>query len=301
MAWLRAPGGGVAPLAARTLCGRGPACVLRLDGHLASREHAVLTWTPDGVWELRDLGSRNGTFADGVRLAPGEGRVVLAGSVLGFGDVRERWLFENDDPPGMMVVDVASGELRQVSGGLLALPTEERPLVTIYEAPDGRWVQHAVDREPVLLDEGSTITVGDRSYLVLLPAGMEGTPIANEQPLLAEIDLELAPSMDQENVDVVVFHHGTRRVLGAREHGYLMLLLAQRRIEDAELPSSEQGWIDRDELLRMLRCTAPALDLLVHRARKQLGEAGVRGAAGIIEVRRGARRLGTPRVTITGA
>jgi len=298
MAHLRRDDGTLVPLASRTLAGRSPSCALRLEGDRASREHAVIAWTPEGMWSLRDLGSRNGTFADGGRLVPGEVRLLVAGAVLGFGDARDRWVLEDDEPPGMVVIDTASGAATEASGGMVALPSEEEPLVTLYERADGRWVQHFSDRDPLELADECVVSAAGRSYLVFLPVATEGTPIAPDQPSLGDIQLELSPSLDEEVVDIRFRYRGARRELGPREHGYLLLVLARRRLEDAALPASEQGWIDRDELLRMLRTSAAAVDLLVHRARKQLAESGVRGAGGLIEVRRGARRLGTMQVTI---
>jgi transcriptional regulator of acetoin/glycerol metabolism len=47
-----------------------------LDDDLVSRRHARLRWS-GGVWRVQDLGSRNGTVADGARLA-GEQEIALA-------------------------------------------------------------------------------------------------------------------------------------------------------------------------------------------------------------------------------
>lgn len=49
------------------LLGAGPACALRLDDPTVSRRHCELDLVPSGV-RVRDLGSRNGTFVDGVRV-----------------------------------------------------------------------------------------------------------------------------------------------------------------------------------------------------------------------------------------
>jgi pSer/pThr/pTyr-binding forkhead associated (FHA) protein len=48
------------------LIGRGEDCDLLLDGASASRKHFMIHKTDDG-WELRDLGSENGTYVDGKR------------------------------------------------------------------------------------------------------------------------------------------------------------------------------------------------------------------------------------------
>jgi hypothetical protein len=51
--------------------GRDAACEVRLDSSPVSREHAAITGTADGRWYVEDLGSRNGTYVDNARLAPG--------------------------------------------------------------------------------------------------------------------------------------------------------------------------------------------------------------------------------------
>jgi pSer/pThr/pTyr-binding forkhead associated (FHA) protein len=67
----------------RYLIGRGDDADIRLSDALASRHHAELTWDPDRLWLLNDLGSANGTHL-------GEGRLSAAaeladGDVLRFG------------------------------------------------------------------------------------------------------------------------------------------------------------------------------------------------------------------------
>ncbi|MBL8619774.1 MAG: sigma 54-interacting transcriptional regulator [Myxococcales bacterium] len=78
---LRAVALGAAPIE----LGRDPACGLAIDDASLSRRHARLGWR-DGAWQVEDLGSRNGTFVDGERLAGAvaraELRVVRAGLVV---------------------------------------------------------------------------------------------------------------------------------------------------------------------------------------------------------------------------
>jgi pSer/pThr/pTyr-binding forkhead associated (FHA) protein len=63
-------------LRSRCLLGRSPTCDVRLEDARISGEHARVSWTGH-AWELRDLGSRNGTFVLG-RKVPAGGRVALA-------------------------------------------------------------------------------------------------------------------------------------------------------------------------------------------------------------------------------
>ncbi len=51
---------------ARFLVGEGPACAMRLDDRLVSRRHAA--FEASNAWlKVTDLGSKNGTFVNGVR------------------------------------------------------------------------------------------------------------------------------------------------------------------------------------------------------------------------------------------
>ncbi len=82
--WLVDGFGASHPIGARAVIGRVTgAHVIVLDGSV-SREHAELARV-DGGWQLRDLGSRNGTQLDGQRVV---GRAVVARrALIKFGDV----------------------------------------------------------------------------------------------------------------------------------------------------------------------------------------------------------------------
>lgn len=61
-------GGGRFEVAERALIGRDPDCEVRLSEPTVSRRHAELRWTYAG-YVLRDLGSSNGTFINGIEIA----------------------------------------------------------------------------------------------------------------------------------------------------------------------------------------------------------------------------------------
>jgi hypothetical protein len=63
--------------------GRSPACALTLDHDTVSRRHAELRRTDDG-WEVRDLGSLNGTRVNGWRVMSAP---VREGDELRLGDL----------------------------------------------------------------------------------------------------------------------------------------------------------------------------------------------------------------------
>ena len=88
-------------MTARLLVERSPSCGLRVSDPHASGEHATVTWT-GWHWEIKDLGSRNGTYVDGTKLDPGVAVKLTAGSRIAFGDPERDWEMATDDPPNLI-------------------------------------------------------------------------------------------------------------------------------------------------------------------------------------------------------
>lgn len=286
------------PLPARLLIGRARTSGLRLQTTVASGEHASLVWTGDH-WDIRDLGSTNGTLVDQTRLEPGKPQRLARGAKLVFGGPEESWTLEDDGPPEALAVDVQSGEVTVAKAGLLALPAGGAPELSIYKSTGGEWVSEDPDGEvrPVLDD--AVIGVGGRSWRLHLPLEAEGTPMIEPTPSFATVKFVFRVSKNEEMIDIAVVHKSRHIPLEAREHGYVLLTLARVRKAEEDLSVGERGWVDRDELLRMLGMDANAMNVAIHRARQQLLAAGIEGAQGIVEVRRGHRRFGTDRFEIT--
>jgi hypothetical protein len=78
--------------------GRGEKCNLCINDGTLSQLHLVLMPTADGLWTVRDAGSRNGSTLDGKPLEPGVPRTLCRGSRLSAAAVR----FSFYDPPGML-------------------------------------------------------------------------------------------------------------------------------------------------------------------------------------------------------
>src|SRR5262245_39431606 len=82
------------------LVGRSPYCSLVLDDPSVSRLHALVRWVENGA-EIRDLGSANGTWLNGL---PISGAVPLgAGDVLKIGSVAVRIDNGSDGPTGLTI------------------------------------------------------------------------------------------------------------------------------------------------------------------------------------------------------
>ncbi|HEY5959319.1 MAG TPA: FHA domain-containing protein, partial [Polyangiaceae bacterium] len=121
------------------LVGRAPACALRISHRFVSARHAILRWTGE-QWDLKDLGSRNGTFLDGHKVTPGEDHIARQGAKIAFGKREEEWELIDDAPPRVMAVPIGGGEPVVGESELLALPSSDEPLVTVYPSPEGGWL-----------------------------------------------------------------------------------------------------------------------------------------------------------------
>ena len=77
------------PLLPITTLGRALTNTVDLADGFTSAEHARLTQR-DSRWWLEDLGSRNGTLLNEVRLQPGKPVAVVEGDLVGVGSVRLR-------------------------------------------------------------------------------------------------------------------------------------------------------------------------------------------------------------------
>jgi pSer/pThr/pTyr-binding forkhead associated (FHA) protein len=76
--------------------GRSRVCEVRIDNDSVSKVHATFVYdAPSGDYFLVDENSRNGTFVNGVEVAPGARAHVWAGCYTGFGDAVYVFL----DPP----------------------------------------------------------------------------------------------------------------------------------------------------------------------------------------------------------
>jgi hypothetical protein len=305
------PEGSSSPVLSPHLVGRSRLADLRMTEPTVSGEHAVLRWT-GREWELHDLGSRNGTIVDGRRLAPGE-RVALArGAVIAFGQADNAWRLADDAPPTVMAMPTEGGEPLCAENQLLALPSEDNPEVVIYRDGVGDWVlEHG--GEAARFADRASVRAGGRDFILRVPDLIAATwDISAPVPHLGALTLCFSVSRDEEYVALTARgdHHAID--LGARAHHAVLLALARSRLEDrkagasptsagqAPLPDSAEGWVYQDELADKLAMDEAHLNVAVFRCRRQLAEAGILGAAGIVERRRPTRevRLGVARIEI---
>ncbi len=121
--------------AERFVVGREADCDLVLAEEKVSRHHAALERLPDGSYQVRDLGSTNGTFVDGRRIA--EPVVLRGGEELRFGDTA---LAVEGERRGAAPTAIAAGS-PATARPPVARPSE-RPAAGLL-AGRGKWIAAA--------------------------------------------------------------------------------------------------------------------------------------------------------------
>lgn len=262
----------------------------------------MLKWRHD-AWEVRDLGSSNGTSVDGKRLARNVWAPLHAGSELRFagGDL---WVLVAALPP-VAGAQSESGRVCVADQGLLVLPDWDAPVACIYEDADSLWWIEVGDEARIATDQ-ETIVAGEPWVLSIPPPlsnTLESTTLRVERTLALDlVTLRFRHSQDLEHVDMSVVTDSGPLPPTSRAHQHVLLLLAKARVEDRAkgLPAQEQGWVYVDQLRAMLRIDSERLNVDIHRARKELAQLGVMDAGSIVERRPISRqiRLGTDRIEI---
>jgi hypothetical protein len=283
--------------------GRAPTCALRLLPRYVSGQHARLCWR-NKRWDVRDLGSSNGTFVNGARITAGEPRHVERGSHIAFGNVDELWELVDDSPPAVMAVPIDGGDPVVMDGELLALPSREEPRVNIYRGPMNSWLLEQPDASVVPIANMQVFQAGGQAWRFCHPEDLSGTSFSSAATpmVISHLQVALSVSSNEEEVRLVVTCSGKSFDMGIRDRHYLLLTLARQRLKDAAagLPVTACGWICQDDFSHDPSMMPAQLNLDVFRLRGQFAAIGVVDAAAIIERRPGTRqlRIGTDRIVI---
>lgn len=243
-----------------------------LDSPDASRTHATITWDGE-TWRLMDS-STNGSYINGKRLARGESQQLNTNDNISFanpnGDI---WTLLDSDEPKSLLVPERPGLETIVLDDIAVLPSEDRPEVTLYMSPLGHWVCESQSGI-------STLTSGDRvgtedsiwRFIEAMPCAE--TIQIEEQTLTCAQDVEIHfnVSQNEEHVCAKLKLPLTEIDLGERTHHYLLLMLARKRIEDlaAGITESERGWLEKEQLGKLLGMSETHINIQVYRFRKQM-------------------------------
>ncbi len=287
-------------LGPHAVAGRAPGSAVRLADLASSSDHASLTWTGER-WEARDLGSTNGTSADGRTLEPRENAPLTRGTELRFGADGERWVLIDDGPPAAVARSIATGEIRIAKDGLLALPDPERVLVSVLLDASGCWLVETEGGARRAARDAERLTIDGQAWELGVPAAspVGGTHKAKGGPRLSSLTLRFIVSPEDKHVRVEAV--GGRDVLPLPERASfaMLLVLARERLKDAAagVSEDEQGWLHVIDVAESLRKEEGAVNVDIHRAREVLAKAGIEGAEGIVQRRPREIRIGTGRLS----
>lgn len=269
-------------LNALTSIGRRERCDIPVQTPYASNHHAELRWS-GARWELRDMGSSNGTFLGQRRLTAEDRLMLKPGVQVAFGDPDDPFELIDGAPPSAWAVN-ADGEVREAEGGVLELPDPDHPLFQIFENAVGRW-QIASSQGTRLLSPDETLDVGDTTWTVRIPTLSQATLQRGDGQVKLRDVMVRFHERAGDRVEIAILRRGALvGDLGHRNHHELLLRLAEERFEDEanpEVAGSDRGWVYVDELIDRLGLHRESqrprnlVDQYVSRSRKAFIKAGV--------------------------
>jgi pSer/pThr/pTyr-binding forkhead associated (FHA) protein len=265
-----------------------------------SVSHACICWTESARWEVRDLGSRNGTFVNGVRLRERERRVLHRGDRIAFGDLEHQFRLDADDAPSACARHSSTGRIVWSEHQMLTLQGVDGKQADIYENSEGDWIAE-VNGEPTPVDDGSSLQLATDIWVLSLPRvilptldNARATLESHLQPL-GGIEIRIAVSGDQEYIVLTALRSGQEVWRSDRAHNDLLLALARARLADQNKPAlkeGEHGWVHAEILCKELGFSdIGRLNVGIYRARTEFARAGIPSAPCIIERRRGTGQL----------
>jgi hypothetical protein len=192
----------------------------------------------------------------------------------------------------------------EVSDQLL-LPHDDNPTHIIYfDQMLTYWFLEDLntsDRQALI--DGGLVSAFNSQWVFYSAGTAAMTKHLERLPNVQPCGLSFSVSQDEETTQLSVNLDDNTIDLGVRSHHYLLLLLARLRIQDKDdgVEQDQQGWIYREDLIKALGVQMNHMNIMVHRARKQLTEAGgdkFPELGYLIETSNGKLRLNSQDITI---
>ncbi len=267
-----------------------------------SQMHASLRY--DGArWVIVDH-SKNGTWLNGSLLPTGVPRELTLNSEIRFGvEHTQSWQVLDLARPVASLLPLQPVGDPIALEGVHVLPDEDNPDQTLFATGQGHWLCESRNGVRTLMD-GDILESDGRSWQFFMPGDYQLTRDAGLRRELTDQDLVFVfrVSLDEEHVAVKVLIRDNWFDLSERAHHYLLLTLARRRLQEQNLGYDEasQGWLELDELSRMLGQDPTHINIQIYRIRKQLQQlAGdVPALSQVVERRAGGMRFGFSRFRI---
>ena len=233
----------------------------------------------DTVWLVKDQ-SKNGTWLDGERMQPGKEYTLRLGAELRFGTVCEPYTVADLSPPEAALLYISGKKQWDYLSlqPIHALPDEANPEICIVLSDTGQWFcETECDAQP--LRDGDIIRAQSNCWRFMATGMIEQTADAQDGRVLRlpinSIRFHFRVSMNEEHTFLNLEVENELIDLGERAHHYLLLTLARRRLADInrDIDEAEQGWLDIEELSKMLGLEHSHTNIQIFRARKQISDA----------------------------
>lgn len=145
--------------------GRSPECMHRIDKPSISKQHCRMRLIGPSLIEIEDLNSTNGTFADNVRLTPGERARFTSAVKIRLGS--DTSLDLTKVLPGIQVIQTVNQKAGMQPNPSNALITSEEKKA--FEELKGIWDEYQ-ERQQKIANSGSAIAIGGMAASGILAA-----------------------------------------------------------------------------------------------------------------------------------
>jgi hypothetical protein len=243
--------------------------VTQLLSPSASRIHATIAW--DGqYWQIKDT-SLNGTYLDKTRVNAGKYHEIKLDSSIQFGNKPDdTWEVTDLSAPTTGLIPLTKGLSFIPLHDVVILPIGSKEIM-IYLSEDSQWLCDTAG-EVCTLVPGDKI--GDKNNIWQFSDAhpSDTTATMDLAPPPSDINFCFKASQNEEHISLTLVVDNKEFDMGERNHHYLLLLLARQRIEDIQrgLILSEQGWINKNVLVRMTGIIEQHINIQIYRFRKQV-------------------------------
>ncbi len=282
-----------------------PYCALSIDEGYVSGHHAEIRWTGQW-WELKDLGSTNGTYVDGQRMPAHVGFKMRKGSAIAFGKREQEWEMTDDTGPSVMAVPLGGGDpVMADEDETIALPSTEDPRATLCRNADGSWLLEQPGEPPTHVRHMQTFHAAGRQWRFDCSEDVARTVVVTqtERHLAVHVRdtfLVFSVSRNLEYVRLEVHYGHKVHDMGALAQHFLLFTLARRRLADAAEGEQEtaRGWLDQEDIAHDPSMAGSRLHLATHRLRTRFRALGLVDPQNIVERRLQQIRIGTDHIEI---
>ncbi|GMM82851.1 FHA domain-containing protein [Pseudoalteromonas sp. MTN2-4] len=242
-----------------------------------SRHHAIIEHT-QGNWLIRDV-STNGIWINDKKISKNLPYQLCLNDKIDFAAPGRSSFVVGDLSTDcqFLVSQSDSNKVIEIKDQLLLPNEQEATHIAYFDSMLNYWFLEDLftnDRQ-VLIDGGLISIFNDQWQFYCSSPSTITKQLKSEIAQNIEYALSFNVSLDEENTQLTLNVASKTFDLGTRSHHYLLLLLARTRILDkqAGLEPELQGWMYREELAKALGIQMNHMNIMVHRAKKQLGDA----------------------------